>query len=234
MADRTERGCAWLHEVGAELALGLLDAEDRSAALAHLNRCPECRIRVTQYAQVGDGLLGLLPGAEPPVGFEDRVMARLAASPAPAPADDDVVPLARKKPRRWVPIAVAAALAAVVCGLGGWALGSTGATPAAPAVAAPAELAHGTLLTSARHADGEVWVYTGKQPWLYMYVTDMNTQRVSCQLTKADGGIVDVGSFQLNDGSGYWGAPAEVDPKQVTGARIVDDHGAVLASAAFN
>jgi hypothetical protein len=229
-----------LHEVGAELALGLLAAEDRCTALTHLSQCPDCRIRVTQYTQVGDDLLALLPGAEPPVGFEDRVLSRMGIAAPPAPAAEPelapavVVPI-RPRKRRWIPIAAAAAVAAIVFGLGGWAMGNSGTASPAPAVAAQAKLEHGTLLTAAQHKDGEVWVYTGKQPWLYMHVnTGGAVGRVSCQLTRKDGSIVDVGSFQLVNGSGYWGAPAEVDPKQITGARIVDDHGTVLANATFN
>ncbi|MER5827966.1 hypothetical protein ABT086_38525, partial [Streptomyces mirabilis] len=65
--------CEKLREIGAELALGILPGRERAAAVAHLDRCADCREYVEQLTLVGDGLIGLLPGCEPPVGFETRV-----------------------------------------------------------------------------------------------------------------------------------------------------------------
>ncbi|MFJ7956318.1 anti-sigma factor family protein [Streptomyces sp. NPDC096319] len=66
--------CERLRDAGAELALGVLPARERAEAVAHLDRCPECRAYVERLTAVGDALLGLLPGAEPPVGFESRAV----------------------------------------------------------------------------------------------------------------------------------------------------------------
>jgi hypothetical protein len=74
MADRD---CARLHELADELALGVLTGEERVEARTHLANCPDCREYVLELTAVGDGLLALVPGAEPPVGFEDRVLSRL-------------------------------------------------------------------------------------------------------------------------------------------------------------
>ncbi|MFI2733625.1 hypothetical protein [Streptomyces sp. NPDC018711] len=78
--------CERLREEGAELALGILPARERAEAVAHLDRCPDCRAYVERLTAVGDGLLGLLPGAEPPVGFESRVVRAMTPAPAPAQA----------------------------------------------------------------------------------------------------------------------------------------------------
>ncbi|MGW1509301.1 anti-sigma factor family protein [Streptomyces sp. NPDC002394] len=78
--------CERLREEGAELALGILPARERAEAVAHLDRCPDCRAYVERLTAVGDGLLGLLPGAEPPVGFESRVVRAMTPAPAPASA----------------------------------------------------------------------------------------------------------------------------------------------------
>ncbi|MDI5911892.1 zf-HC2 domain-containing protein, partial [Streptomyces sp. 12257] len=75
--------CERLRELDAELALGVLPARERAEAVAHLDRCPNCREHVKRLTVVGDGLLALLPGAEPPVGFESRVVRALGAAPAP-------------------------------------------------------------------------------------------------------------------------------------------------------
>ncbi|MFE5813003.1 zf-HC2 domain-containing protein [Streptomyces sp. NPDC056479] len=73
----TDRDCAWLRSVADELALGVLSGQERAEAIAHLDRCATCREHVEQLTPVADGLLCLLPGSEPPVGFETRVMDRL-------------------------------------------------------------------------------------------------------------------------------------------------------------
>ncbi|MEV6328610.1 hypothetical protein [Streptomyces sp. NPDC051909] len=74
--------CQRLRENAAELALGVLPARERAAAVAHLDRCPGCRAYVQRLTAVGDGLLDLLPGAEPPLGFESRVVRVMLPSPA--------------------------------------------------------------------------------------------------------------------------------------------------------
>ncbi|GAA5032143.1 hypothetical protein [Streptomyces siamensis] len=69
----SEVTCEKVREVGAELALGVLPGRERAGAVAHLDECAGCREYVEQLTLVGDGLIGLLPGSEPPVGFEARV-----------------------------------------------------------------------------------------------------------------------------------------------------------------
>ncbi|MEU1168323.1 zf-HC2 domain-containing protein, partial [Streptomyces sp. NPDC005921] len=62
--------CEKLREVGAELALGVLPGRERAEAVAHLDGCADCREYVRQLTGIGDRLIGLLPDAEPPPGFE--------------------------------------------------------------------------------------------------------------------------------------------------------------------
>ena len=69
--------CDDLTEMTAELALGVLTGRERAQASMHLDRCGTCRERIQDLALTGDELLGLLPGREPPAGFETRVMGRL-------------------------------------------------------------------------------------------------------------------------------------------------------------
>jgi hypothetical protein len=76
--------CAELAEVAAELALGVLTGRERAVAIAHLDTCDACREDVRQMMGTAERLRGLLPQAEPPAGFETRVLQRLGL---PAPAD---------------------------------------------------------------------------------------------------------------------------------------------------
>ena len=215
--------CERLRELDAELALGVLPARERAEAVAHLDRCQDCREHVERLTAVGDGLLALLPGAEPPVGFESRVVRVLGATPAP-------------RPRRYrLRLAAAGVVAALTCGFGGWAVGTVveGAPPAV------SQRTDGGLreaaLVSDGHEVGRIFAHADGEGWVYMSVDLDGSTRgpVRCLLVHADGSTVRVGSFPLKDGYGYWGSPAEVDPTTVTGARLVGPDGSVLATARF-
>ena len=84
MSERNDMTCAELADVAAELALGVLTGRERAAAVAHLDTCEDCREEVRLLMGAGEQLLELLPPAEPPAGFETRVLDRLGlAAPAP-------------------------------------------------------------------------------------------------------------------------------------------------------
>ncbi len=119
--------CDTVREMAPDLALGLPTGEDRAAALAHLERCEGCRAEVASLAVTADEVLLAAPEVEPPPGFGDRVLARLAAERAAgvglpatsgAPARTSGSRWSRPWPtRRW---RVAAALvAAAVLAVGG-------------------------------------------------------------------------------------------------------------------
>ncbi|MFE7514442.1 anti-sigma factor family protein [Streptomyces sp. NPDC057540] len=242
--------CERLREEGAELALGILPARERAEAVAHLDGCPECRSYVERLTAVGDGLLGLLPGAEPPVGFESRVvraMAPGAVSPAP-PARHAAAPAAaRRRIRvRRFRIAAAGVAAALAFGFGGWAVGTV--VEGAPAVVAPAPRVLEAALVSPDGSGGgggrevgRIYAHpadaTGGNGWVYMSV-DLGGGRtadgpVRCVLVRADGSAVPLGSFSVRAGYGYWGAPTSVDPATLRGARLLAADGTLLATAHF-
>ncbi|MFJ9851121.1 hypothetical protein [Streptomyces sp. NPDC101150] len=240
--------CEELHEAGAELALGVLSGRERAGAAAHLDRCADCREYVEQLALVGDGLLGLLPGSEPPAGFETRVARRL--SQVPGARDGRVA--ARGSGRRRVGfrraarlrLASAAAVLALGFGFGGWALG-TAVEHGAAAPARPVQVGAGVLraqLTGAGVADrqpaGEIYAHPGSPGWMFMSVdlADAGVPyngKVTCVLERTDGTSVRLGTFDLHDGDGYWGAPASVDLATLSGARLTSADGRVLATAHF-
>ncbi|MGA5899980.1 hypothetical protein [Streptomyces venetus] len=215
--------CERLRELDAELALGVLPARERAEAVAHLDRCPDCREHVERLTAVGDGLLALLPGADPPVGFESRVVRALGATPA------------RKPHRRRLRLAAAGVATALACGFGGWAVGTAieGAPPAASQ--RTDDRIREAALVSDGHEIGRIFAHAGGEGWVYMSVDLDEAGRgpVRCLLVHADGSTASVGSFPLKGGYGSWGAPAEVDPATVTGARLVAPDGDVLATAHF-
>jgi hypothetical protein len=231
----SDADCARLREIEAELALGVLPGDQRALALAHLNRCPVCRERLSELTTVAEGLLGLVPPAEPPVGFEDRVLAGLGIGDRP-------IPLAgrRVRPKRqWIPLAVAAAVAALVFGTLGWVVGhttGTATTQAAPSTVTHHDLLEADLETADQHQVGKVWTYLDKQSWLYVAVNaGQYTGSIECELTRTGGAPVDAGWFDLKDGKGEWGAPipAQVPAGQITGLSLRTGSGTVLAAASL-
>ncbi|WP_370412292.1 hypothetical protein [Streptomyces fradiae] len=237
--------CERLHEDAAELALGVLPARDRAAAVAHLDRCPDCRAYVQRLTAVGDGLLTLLPGAEPPVGFESRVVRAMGpaapATPAPAPAPAGSAPRTRMRRFR---LAAAGTAAALAFGFGGWAVGTVveGAPAETGVVEAGARVLAAELVAGDGSSVGRIYAHpvdaTGGNGWVYMSV-DLGERAaagdgpVRCLLVRADGSAVPLGSFPVRAGYGYWGAPAAVDPATLAGARLVAGDGTVLATAHF-
>jgi hypothetical protein len=233
MSELNEMGCEEFANVAAELALGVLTGRERAQALAHLERCDGCRAEVRRLTLTGEELLGLLPTAEPPAGFETRVLARIGLEP-PAPAPKPHVwTLPRRSAARPPGItrrllaaaAVVAALAVAI--LGGWGLRAATSTPTASS-----RLTSAALVSAGHHSAGTIFVYNGTPRWLYMSV-DMSSGNgpVICQVVGRDGHVTTVGSFWVDNGSGSWGSPAPAGP--LAGARLVTQNGAVLATATF-
>ena len=86
--DMDDMSCDEFAGVAAELALGVLTGRERAAALAHLDGCESCREQVRELTMAQDELLALLPSAEPPAGFESRVLERIGLTVPGQSADD--------------------------------------------------------------------------------------------------------------------------------------------------
>ena len=71
--------CGRYAEEIAELALGISTGRQRAQVLAHLEACPRCHAEMEQLSLAADSLLEVVPGVEPPLGFEVRLMERLWA-----------------------------------------------------------------------------------------------------------------------------------------------------------
>lgn len=238
--------CEKLREIGAELALGVLPGRERAGAVAHLDRCADCREYVEQLTLVGDGLIGLLPGSEPPVGFETRVAQALTRGrpPQEGPVRARGSGARRRGRGGRVRVRLASVVAALVLavGFGGWAVGTVieNVVAGAPGSTEEEAMLRGGLTSAAapRLPVGEVYAHPGSPGWIYMTV-DLAGARtpydgmVSCLLERGDGSMVRVGTFTLHQGRGFWGGPAPVDPSALSGARLTSPDGTVLATADF-
>jgi anti-sigma-K factor RskA len=235
MSELNEMSCEEFEEVAAELALGVLTGRERAAALEHLDRCEACRTSVRQLSMTGEELLGLLPAIEPPPGFETGVLDRLGIA-ATAPATPSRGGLIRRL--GWAggtglarrTLAAAAVLVAVLASVvGGWGLRAATAHPA------DSSLSSAALLSASHQAVGKVFLYDGNPRWVYMSVY-MEAARgaVTCELVGTDGHVTSLGTFPLADGYGAWGSADPVDNGSLSGARLIDASGTVIATASFS
>ena len=229
MNGLNEMDCDDLAEVAAELALGVLTGRERAQAIVHLDRCDACREHVRNLAVTEEELLALLPGHEPPVGFETRVIGRLASGrPGGAAGRHRGPPLRRP---RWM-LAAAAAVIAVVAGVGGWAMRPA---PGPAGQTAQSALRTAALVTASHQRVGQVFLGSGAgTPWLYMTVDAApGAGTVVCQVVGRDGRIMTIASFSLAGGHGHWGSPEPIQPAALAGARLTTAAGQVLATAHF-
>ena len=210
--------CDELRELAPELALGLVEGEERGRALEHLADCPECRRRVEELTEVADELLLLAPHKEVPVGFESRVLGRVLPSPPP------------RRRRRRLALVLAPAAAAV------------------PAVAITLGVVWGDVEKGRQYGDtldkangkqfeayslyggggsvaGSVFSYEGAPNWVLITVDPAHRADLSAaQLVMDDGRQVPLNWFHL-DLSGSSGGGIPVDPHHVSVLRLLPGAG---------
>jgi anti-sigma-K factor RskA len=208
--------CEETREMAADLALGIVEGEERGRALQHLAECPDCRAEVEKFSEVADELLLLAPHREAPVGFESRVLNELLPAPKPK----------RRRRLRLVLAPAAAALAAVAITL---------------AVVSPdlrlASHYRGTLkqangtefeaysLYSGSSLAGTVFSYQGSPSWVQISVDPAHRADLrSAELVMNDGRQVPLSWFHLDPtGSSGGGIPA--DPHNVSFLRLLPGSG---------
>ncbi|MEU9591076.1 hypothetical protein AB0D84_15315 [Streptomyces sp. NPDC048193] len=225
--------CPRLRDVAAEVALGVVPAEERAAALAHLQRCPACLANVRELARTADELIHLIPGREPPAGFESRVLQRIGPPPRHR----------RPTMRRRFAVGLAAAVTAAALALGGWAIGvSSTSAPSAVGPARPDRLLSADL-TSHRQDVGRVFAYTGTPHWVYVSVDadDLPARdraalhtTLTCQIERADGSTTTIGTFSLTSGYAHWVASYPAGSPPVTEVHLLAADSSVVASATLH
>lgn len=221
----------------AELALGIATGRERAEALGHVALCPKCQADMEQLSAAADSMLEVIPGVEPPLGFEVRLAERLGDGRAHQPV------VKWWKLRR--PSLVFAGLLAVIAlgaGLGaGWLV--RGGPPAVGGSAFGTEQGGRVTtraLVSAGHAIGYVTVYSNPGPgssgvtsWLYMSLDAGSwSGSATCEVRLANGSKVQLGTFWLENGYGAWGVALASGTGKISSAYVVSGK-AVLASASF-
>jgi hypothetical protein len=238
--DARELTCADVEALGPELAIGTLDGSERASALVHLETCPGCRRFVDELAAVADNILLLAPEAEPPIGFESRTAARIAAvaddvpdtRPAPVPLP---VPLAPRPRARRRLVAVAAA-AFIVGALGAgtaawWATGRAhGNDTASPVVRTAVVRVDNNNGRYSCHA-----IVVGTKPvWLYLSVNEPGGNghyRIEAAGPKI---TVPIGTVDVRGGKGAVGVVLrDVAPSDLSELRVFDESGTLRYRAKF-
>jgi hypothetical protein len=202
-----------------ELALGLIAEPRRSALLDHSGSCAVCQANLDAATALGDRLMLLTPDAEPPAGFESRVLARLGTES----------PSQRRPARlRWLVAAAVVALALLAGTLVGWV--SRGTTVHEAGV-----VKHGVIASSTGAEVGTIQLISAPQPHV---LVSIGTPRAGpgvrhCELVLRDGRRIDVGSWSYDEiRTGVWAAGIDKALLDAVSMRIVDEAtGAVVATA---
>jgi hypothetical protein len=217
--------CEEVRALAPELALGIVEGEERGRALEHLADCPDCRRRVEELAEVADQLLLLAPHREAPVGFESEVLDRVLPAPRP-----------RRRRRLGLVLApVAAAVAAVAITL---AIVSDDLDIASD-YRATLEEANGQgfyaseLQTPGGEKAGTVFTYVGSPSWMFINVDPSHRADMrAAELAMDDGRQISLRWFQLDD-SGSSGGGVTADLHHATALRLLAAPGATPLAAQF-
>jgi len=226
--------CDEARELAPELALGIVDGEERAEALRHLSGCADCRRAVEEMTEVADDLLTVAPVQEPSAGFESRVVAAMGLEEEPS---------RRRRPRwlspRWLTlrigpvVATAAVTAAALVGV------YHGDHVTADRYRAALDEAHGRSFQAERLTDeagrraGVAFGYEGSPSWLLVTVDPGHRDSVTrAELTTGDGRTIALRSLRL-DSQGSWGGSIPVKLYDVASVRLVGPHSGDTLRATF-
>jgi Putative zinc-finger len=217
--------CQEIRELGPELALGILEGDERARALEHLADCPDCRRHVESLSDVADQLLLLAPHREPPVGFESRVLGEVLPAPQP------------KRRRRWLPVlapvAAAAASAAIVLAIVAPDLRTASHYRHTLDTANGVEFESYALKGSGGTYVGTVFSYEGSPSWIHIDVNAGHRAGLTgAELVTQDGNQVPLRWFHLDPGGGSGGS-IPMDPQQVSVLRLTGGSGTQPLVARF-
>jgi hypothetical protein len=207
-------GCPEVRELAPELALGIVGGPQRADALQHASECGPCRVLVGELAEAADALPLLAAEAEPPQGFEDRVLAALNA------------PRRRTRRRIAVGVAVAAAAAAIVSIVGVRIVESTQETGTSK-VAASKVRSSDMVGANDIHV-GNVSVTNGEPATIVLNVNYGVSGGTYGIEFRADSAKKRLGDMHIRDGQGSWAAVVGLPNGGNGSIVLVDENGAVV------
>jgi len=220
--------CAEVQERAGEMGLGVLGGTERAALLEHLEGCAVCRALVEDMAELADSLLLLAPQAEPPAGFESRILDRRA------------VPATSTARRRRLPVALAAVAAALVA-VAGTSLGLAFTGGQAFQVRHAGALAAGggrfldmAVLSEGGTQVGEAFLYAGSPSWIFMTVEGGDGRgRLTCEVRTSSGQTEVLGTFTPSGSYRSWGSTISVPADDLRSVVLVDAAHRQVATGSF-
>jgi hypothetical protein len=207
-------GCADVRELAPELALGIVGGTQRADALQHASECGPCRALVGELAEAADALPLLAAEAEPPPGFEDRVLSALHA------------PRRRTRRRIAIGVAIAAAAAAIVSIVGVRIVESTQETDTSNVAAS--EVRSSKMVGANDIHVGNVSVTNGKPATVVLnvnYGVPGGTYGIEF---RAGPDKKRLGDMHIRDGQGSWAAVVGLPSDRNGSIVLVDENGAVV------
>jgi hypothetical protein len=147
-----------------------------------------------------------------------------------------VVSFAGPSRRRRAALAAAAAALVLVGGTSAATEFVSHGAVAPAAVQAPpgAAIRTGTFESVDGRVMGQIVAYRGNPSWVFMNVDGSGYNgAVSCTLQVANGSTVATGAFTLRSGKGEWSKTIHIDTSRLRGANLLNQSGAIVASATF-
>lgn len=213
-----------------ELALGEVSEPRRSQLLSHLTTCLRCRATYHDVVSAVDAVVPTAPEAQPPAGFDLRVLSAMGVGSGGAPGTSSW--FSRFGPRRMMLAAAAVVLVAAAGFLGGSTLLGGDGQERAP-VAEPPLAADSAVLETGDGAS----VGTAAVAWMHesrVLVVQLNEAplgvRYRCRVQMAEGNTKVLGRWQASSvHGGTWVMPAPQG--DLSGVELVTSSGEVWSSA---
>jgi len=213
-------GCAEGELLLPELALGTLTGEDRARALEHVGSCQRCSDELRRLNELGDALLLLAPSAEPPVGFESRVVDRLGVSSEK-----------KWRQRKKVLITAVALLSILVSASAMYVVGR-GDRELADSYRDTLRIANGEYVAAHPLTDergvrfGYIFGYQGSPSWIFCVITSgRSTTTYDGEVSSEDGRTWELGEIYVHEGEGSWGRSLPIPLHDLKEIRLVAQSG---------
>jgi hypothetical protein len=224
--------CEEVRQLAPEIALGIADGEERAEALRHLSACADCRRDVEELSRVSDELLLAAPVAEPPAGFEGRVIDALGLGRRPR-RKTRWLSLRWLAPRLGPALAAAAVTAAVLIGAYQDDLRTAERYRETLARVDGRYFQAQPLADETGARGGAAFGYEGSPSWVFLTVDPSHRDEVTRgELVTRDGRTIALPALEL-DRRGSWGGAIPVDLYRVAAIRLLGDEPGEILHAPF-
>lgn len=213
--------CTEVRDVLPELALGVLGGGERAHVLAHLDACRACREPAAGYAETVDALALAVPEVEPPLGFEQRTLARLRA-------ERDV------RPRRpvWKVLAAVAAVVAATTMVSVSVVKIVDVRSSARPSAT--EVRTSPMMGGNGQRAGRAFTTSGEGPYVFVAVSyGVPNGAYQVEVLGTGGRVARLGAVTITDGQGAWAGESPESVGALRSVRLVDRAGLAVCEARF-